>query len=62
MTGDYPGFTGENGRRDKLASGLGLFLCREVLAKLGHGFAIESRPGEGTAVKVDFARAALEIE
>lgn len=56
------GFTGENGRRDKLASGLGLFLCREVLAKLGHGFAIESRPGEGTAVKVDFARAALEIE
>lgn len=56
------GFTGENGRRDKLASGLGLFLCREVLAKLGHGFVIESCPGEGTTVRVDFARTVLEIE
>ena len=31
------GFTGYNGRMDKKASGLGLYLCKGVCEKLGHG-------------------------
>lgn len=44
------GFTGYNGRMDKRATGLGLYLCKTIMAKLGHTLEIESRPGEGTTV------------
>ena len=30
------GFTGYNGRTDKAATGIGLYLCREILYKLSH--------------------------
>ena len=50
------GFTGGNGRADKHASGLGLYLCRRVCRNLGHGIAAESEPGRGTTVRLDLAR------
>ena len=44
------GFTGYNGRMDKKASGLGLYLCKGVCEKLGHGIWVISKEGEGTTV------------
>ncbi len=48
-----PGFTGRAGREDKRASGLGLYLCKRVTDALGHGLSIDSKPGEGTRVRLD---------
>ena len=48
------GFTGFNGREDKKASGLGLYLCKRVCANLGIGISAESKPDEGTAIYLDF--------
>lgn len=50
------GFTGLNGRLDKKATGLGLYLVRQVTDKLGHGVTITSQPGKGTVVHLDLAR------
>lgn len=47
------GFTGLNGREQKRATGLGLFLCREICEKLSHKISITSEPGEGTSVFLD---------
>ena len=44
------GYTGYNGRMDKKASGIGLYLCKGICEKLGHGIRMESREGEGTDV------------
>ena len=46
------GFTGLNGRADKKATGLGLYLCRRVLEKLSHRMEITSQVGEGTQVRI----------
>lgn len=46
------GFTGKNGRSDKRATGLGLYLCRRVLEKLSHRMEIHSQPGKGTQVRL----------
>lgn len=50
------GFTGYNGRIDKKSTGIGLYLCRQVLKKLGHSFKIESAPGKGTTVAIGLCR------
>lgn len=44
------GYTGYNGRIDKKASGLGLYLCKGVCDRLGHKIHIESKEGKGTEV------------
>ncbi len=44
------GYTGYNGRIDKKASGLGLYMCKGVCDKLGHKIRIESEAGRGTDV------------
>lgn len=44
------GFTGYNGRMDKKSTGIGLYLTKQVLDKLGIGIRVESREGEGTKV------------
>lgn len=56
------GYTGYNGRRDQKASGIGLYLCRRILSKLGHDISIFSAPGAGTAVRVQLGRAAFRPE
>ena len=48
------GYTGYNGRSDKKASGIGLYLVKKILGKLGHKVLVESVPGEGTPVKLLF--------
>lgn len=50
------GFTGYNGRADRKSTGIGLYLCREVMDRLGHGITLTSRPGQGTLVRLDLAR------
>lgn len=48
------GFTGYNGRFDKKATGLGLYLCRQILEKLGHTITVESQMDVGTKVTLGF--------
>ncbi len=50
------GYTGYNGRSDKKASGIGLYLCRRICANLGHRIAVNSSPESGTAVRMDLGR------
>lgn len=50
------GYTGYNGRTDKRASGLGLYLCRRICDALGHGISIRSTPGVGTTVTVSLSQ------
>ena len=57
-----PGFTGVNGRADKRATGLGLYLTRRTLCGLGHGLTIESAPGKGTTAAIDLSTRRLEGE
>lgn len=56
------GYTGYNGRSDKKATGIGLYLCRRILERLGHTIRVESAPGEGTAVRISLASAKLSVE
>ena len=56
------GYTGCNGRADKKASGIGLYLCRRVCRKLGHGIDAQSSPGEGTVIRIDLSQRKLERE
>ena len=44
------GYTGYTGRADKRSTGIGLYLCRRILTKLGHTIRLESSPGHGTRV------------
>lgn len=48
------GFTGYNGRLDTRASGLGLFMCKQVCAQLGITLALQSAPGRGTTALLRF--------
>lgn len=48
------GFTGYNGRADKKASGIGLYLTKGICDKLGHTIRIESTVDEGTEVILTF--------
>lgn len=45
-------FTGQNGRRFANATGIGLFLVRQVADKLGHRLTVESEVGRGTTVRI----------
>ncbi len=49
------GFTGYNGRADKRASGIGLYLTKQVLSKLGHGITIQSELDTGTTVRIELS-------
>lgn len=50
------GFTGFNGRYEKKSSGLGLYLCKKTLDKLGHHIEISSKVGEGTRIEITFPK------
>lgn len=56
------GFTGYNGRMDKKASGLGLYLCARILKYLGHPIQLSSKQGVGTTVMIDFHVQELQVE
>lgn len=46
------GFTGVNGRRDRRASGIGLYLCRRICGNLGHTIRASSVPNQGTEIRI----------
>ena len=56
------GYTGYNGRTDKKATGIGLYLCKRILQKLGHEISISSVVGQGTSVSIDLSREVLRVE
>ena len=47
------GYTGYNGRSHRKASGLGLYLCLEILTRLGHSVSAESQVDHGTTIRID---------
>lgn len=56
------GYTGYNGRRDKKASGIGLYLCRRICTNLGHTITAQSIPDQGTTIKINLDKEKLELE
>ena len=49
-------FTGQTGRQDYKATGMGLYLARKLARKLGHDISIESIVGEYTKVTIHFPK------
>lgn len=47
-------FTGENGRKGSVSTGMGLYICKKLCDKLGHKLDIESVRGEYTRLSVTF--------
>ncbi len=56
------GYTGYNGRTDKKASGIGLYLCKRICNNLGHNITAQSTVDVGTIVDIDLAQTKLEVE
>ena len=56
------GYTGFNGRADRKASGIGLYLCRRICDNLGHSIKVESAAGQGTTITIGLRRNKLEVE
>lgn len=48
------GYSGFNGRQNQKSTGIGLFLVKQILDKLGQKVNLESKLDEGTSVKVYF--------
>lgn len=46
------GFTGFNGRLSQKSTGIGLYLSKRILQKLGHSIKITSEVGKGTRVEI----------
>lgn len=44
------GFTGYNGHADRKSTGIGLYLCKQIMTRLGFSMWIESEVGVGTRV------------
>ena len=56
------GYTGYNGRTDKKASGIGLYLCKRICNNLGHTITARSIVDVGTIIDIDLAQTKLEVE
>ena len=56
------GYTGYNGRTDKKASGLGLYLCKRICRNLGADISIASEPDRGTKVRINLEQYDLRTE
>lgn len=56
------GYTGFNGREDKRASGIGLYLCKRISDNLGHKIYAESKVGEGTKIFFDMRAKKLDVD
>ncbi len=56
------GYTGYNGRSDKKASGIGLYLCRRICRNLGHTISAESTLGQGTVIRIGLEQERREVE
>lgn len=56
------GYTGRNGRTDKKASGIGLYLCKRICANLDHTITAESTVDVGTAITIDLGQTKRRFE
>ena len=56
------GYTGYNGRTDKKASGIGLYLCKRICINLGHTITARSIVDVGTIIDIDLVQTKLEVE
>ena len=56
------GYTGYNGRADKKASGIGLYLCKRICNNLGHTITARSIVDVGTIIDIDLTQTKLEVE
>ncbi|WP_279384132.1 ATP-binding protein [Lentilactobacillus kisonensis] len=56
-----PGFTGENGRQQQAATGMGLYMAHQVATLLGETLAIVSTENSGTAVTLTFQKEHLRL-
>jgi signal transduction histidine kinase len=50
------GFTGYNGHLDKKSTGIGLYLCKQIMNQLSHGISVSSKEGEGTKFYLELSR------
>ncbi|QMV44719.1 sensor histidine kinase [Cohnella cholangitidis] len=50
-----PFFTGDNGRKYRESTGMGLYFVQEIANRLGHRIELESEVGEGTCVRLIFS-------
>lgn len=55
------GYTGYNGRKEKKASGIGLYLCRRICQNLGHAISAVSSES-GTEIRIDLQHKNIQIE
>lgn len=46
------GYTGYNGHADQYSTGIGLYLCKAILDRLGHQFVLTSEKGKGTKAEI----------
>lgn len=56
------GYTGYNGRTDKRASGIGLYLCKRICKNLATKISVTSEPDKGTKVCIDLEQYELKKE
>jgi len=56
------GYTGLNGRIDKKATGIGLYLCKNIMEKLSHEIEIQSQINQGTQVILHLDHYDLDVE
>lgn len=56
------GYTGYNGRSDKKASGIGLYLCKQICKNLGAEITVSSEVGKGTVVRINLEQYELKTE
>lgn len=56
-----PFFTGENGRATGDATGMGLYLAKQVCNRLGHSLTVESELGVGTTFIITFQARGIHV-
>ena len=49
-------FTGVNGRKVSTSTGMGLYICKGLITKLGHQIQIQSKVNEFTEVTIIFSK------
>ena len=56
------GYTGYNGRSERKASGIGLYVCKRICKNLGHSLEIESEVDKGKLVMIGLGREEFEFD
>ena len=55
------GYTGVNGRENNRATGIGLYLSKKIMKRLGHRIYVTSEEGKGTKVFLEFSQNVLTM-